>query len=127
MGTIIILLLTKDMIVSGHNNSCWGTNVPGHKCVWAQTCLGTNVSEYHIIMSRHNRFWAQTCLGTKVSGHKRVWAQTCLGTNVSGHKLVWAQTCVGTVVWAQLCGPNHVAMGTNVVEPYKTRPLLYLN
>ena len=47
------------MIVSGHNNSCWGTNVSGHKRVWAQSCLGTNVS-----------------------GHKLVWAQMSLGTNV---------------------------------------------
>ena len=30
--------------------------------------------------------WAQSCLGTNVSGHKRVWAQTCVGTNVCGHK-----------------------------------------
>ena len=85
------------MIVSGQNNSCWGTNVSGHnhvwaqiKCVWAQTCLGTN----------------QMCLGTNVCGHKsnvsgqnHVWAQI---------KCVWAQTCVGTVMWAQSCGPNHV-------------------
>ena len=54
--TIIILLLTKDMIVSGHNNSCSGTNVPGHK----------------LNVSGHKRVWAQSCLGTIVSGHKRV-------------------------------------------------------
>ena len=29
------------MIVSDHNNSCWGTNVPGHRRVWAQSCLGS--------------------------------------------------------------------------------------
>ena len=50
-----------NMIVSGENNSCCGTNVPGHKRVWAQTSLSTNVSEH-------------------VCGHKRVWAQSC-GTN----------------------------------------------
>ena len=40
------------MIVSGHNNLCWGTilsghklNVSGHKSVWAQSCMGTNVVE----------------------------------------------------------------------------------
>ena len=118
------------MIVSGHNNSCWGSNVSGHKRVWAQTCLGTNVSGHnHVwvqtclgtvmyglnrvgtIMSRHKRVWSQSCLGTIVPGPKRVWAQTCLGTNVSGHKHVWGQTCVGPVLWAQS------RMGTNVVEP----------
>ena len=107
VNTIIILLLTKDMIVSDHNNSC----LFGHnhvwaqiKCVWAQSCLGT-------IVSGHNRVWAQSCLGTIVSGHNRVWAQSCLGTIVSRHNRVWAQSCLGTVVWAQSC------MGTNMVEP----------
>ena len=94
MNTIIILLLTKDMIVSDHNNSCWSTNVPGHRRVWAQSCLGTNVSGH------------KSCLGTN-----RVWAQSCLGTIVSGHNRVWAQSCLSTVVWAQSC------MGSNVVEP----------
>ena len=56
VDTIIILLLTK---VSGHNNSCWGTNVSGNKCVWAQTCLGTNVS-----------------------GHKCVWATNVEESNI---------------------------------------------
>ena len=73
------------MIVSDHNNSCWGTNVPGHR-----------------------RVWAQSCLGTIVSGHNRVWAQSCLGTIVSGHNRVWAQSCLGTVVWAQSCGPKQL-------------------
>ena len=132
VNTIIILLLTKDMIVSDHNNSCWGTNVPGHRRVWAQSCLGTNVSCTNVsghnrawaqsclgtIVSGHNRVWAQSCLGTVVSGHNRVWAQSCLGTIVSGHNRVWAQSClcaivsghsrVDPVVWAQSCGPNHV-------------------
>ena len=35
------------MIVSDHNNSCWGTNVPGHRRVWAQSC-------------GPNHVWAQT-------------------------------------------------------------------
>ena len=48
------------MIISDHNNSCWGTNVPWHRRVWAQIkCV-----------------WAQSCLGTVV------WAQSCMGTNV---------------------------------------------
>ena len=91
------------MIVSGHTNSCWGTNVPGHKLnvsghkrVWAQSCLGTK------------RVWVQTCVGTIVCGHNRVWVQACVGTTVSGHNRVWSQTYVGTVVWAQSCRPNHV-------------------
>ena len=69
----------------------------GYKHVWAQSCVGTNVSG-------HKRVWAQTCLGTIVCGHKRVWAQSCLGTNVCGHKRVWAQSCVGAIV----CGHNRV-------------------
>ena len=37
------------MIESGHN-SCWGTNVSGHKHVWAQSILGTNVCGYsHVV------------------------------------------------------------------------------
>ena len=59
----------------------------GHKCVWAQTCVGT-------IVFGHKRVWAQSCLGTIVSGHNRVWAQSCLGT------IVWAQVCMGTIVWS---------------------------
>ena len=102
------------MIVSDHNNSCWGTYMPGHgrvwaqiKCVWAQSCLTT-------IMSGHNSVWAQSWLGTIVSGHNRVWAQSCLGTIVSGHNRVWAQSCLGTIVsghnrvYAQSCGPSRV-------------------
>ena len=50
-----------------------------------------------IIMSGHKCVWAQSCLGTIMPGHKRGWAQTWMG-----------QTCVGTVMWSQLCGPNHV-------------------
>ena len=73
------------MIVSDHNNSCWGTNVPGHRRVWAQIkCV-----------------WAQSCLGTIVSGHNCVWAQSSLGTIVSGHNRVWAQSCGPNHVWAQ--------------------------
>ena len=93
--------------------SCVGTNVSGHKRVWAQSCVGTIVSGHKrvwaqsclgTIMCGHNRVWAQTCLGTIVCGHKRVWAQSCLGTNVCGHNRVWAQSCVGTIV----CGHNRV-------------------
>ena len=90
-----------------------GTNMCGHKLVWAQTCVGT-------IVSGHNRVWAQSCLGTNMWRHKRVWAQSCVGTNVCGHNRVWAQSCVGTIVcghnrvWAQscvgtiVCGHNRV-------------------
>ena len=60
-------------------------NTSGHKCVWAQTCVGT-------IVCGHNRVWAQPCLGTIVCGHNRVSAQTCLGT------IVWAQSCMGPIV-----------------------------
>ena len=67
--------------------TCQGTNVSGHKRVWAKSCLGTNVSG-------HNRVWAQSCLGTIVSGHHRVWAQSFLGT------IVWAQLCMDTIVWS---------------------------
>ena len=66
--------------------------LPNFNHVWAQSCLGTNVSG-------HKRVWAQICLGPNVSGHKR----TCLSTYVCGHKRVW-----GTVVWAQSYGANHV-------------------
>ena len=57
------------MIVSDHNNLFWGTNVPGHRRVWAQSCLGT-------IVSGHNHVWAQLCLGPVL------WAQSCPGTIV---------------------------------------------
>ena len=63
------------MIMSGHNNSCWGTNLSGHKRVWVQSCLGTNLSGYKSV-------WAQTCLGTVMYGLNRV------GTIMSGHKCV---------------------------------------
>ena len=39
-------------------------------------------------MTGHKRVWAQTCVGTNVCGHKRVWAQTCLGTIVCEHNRV---------------------------------------
>ena len=98
-------LWPPDYNMSGHK-CVWaqtyvGTIVAGHICVWAQTCLVTNVCG-------HKRVWASMCLGTNVSGHKRVRAQTCLGTNVCGHKRVWAQTCLGTIVWAQSCGLKYV-------------------
>ena len=99
-------------------------NMSGHKCVWAQMCVGTFVlwaqSCVGTIVYGHNRVWAQSCLGTIVSGHNRVWAQTCVGTNVCGHNRVWAQSCQGTIVsghnrvWAQsclgtiVCGHNRV-------------------
>ena len=132
-----------DMVVSGHNNSCWGTNVSGHNHVWAQTCLDTvmyGLNHVDTIMSGHKCAWEQTCLGTIMSGHKHVWTQlcmglimwtqSCLGTNVPGNKRVWAQSCLGMIVsghkrvWAQLCGPIRVGpivYDTNVVEPAKTK------
>ena len=75
MDTIIISLLSKDMIVSGYN-SCW-----------ALMCLGTNVSG-------HSHVRAQSC------GRNHVWAQTCLGTNVSEPNLS-GHSHVVTVVWPQ--------------------------
>ena len=90
------------MIVPGYN-SCRGTNMSGHRRVWAQTCLGT-------VMYGLNRVGTvmYDCVHHVMYGH--VWAQ------MSGHKHVWAQSCMGTnmyglIVWVQLC------MGTNVVEP----------
>ena len=41
-------------------------------------CLGTN-------MCGHKRMWAQASVGTNVCGHKRVWAQSCVGTIVPTH------------------------------------------
>ena len=51
------------MIVSGHNNSCWGTNLSGHKRVSAQTCLGTNVCGLSHVVTV---VWAQSCMSTNV-------------------------------------------------------------
>ena len=69
------------MIVSGHNNSCWGTNVSGHK---------SNVSGHKSNVYGHK---------SNVYEHKsNVYGGTnpmCLGTIISGHKCVWAQTCLG--------------------------------
>ena len=103
--------------MSGHKRvwvqTCLGTNVSGHnhvwariKCVWAQTCPGTN-------MSKHSHLWAYNCVGTIMSEHnvyehKLIWAQMCLGTNVFGHKCVWAQKFLGTNV------SGHKCVGTNV-------------
>ena len=86
-----------------------GTNVCGHKRVWAQTFVGTNVCGHKNVwaqkfvatkMSGHKRLWAQKCLDTNVSEHKRVCAQKCLGTNLSEHKRLLAQKCLGTIVWS---------------------------
>ena len=67
----------------------------GDKCVWAQTCLITNVCG-------HKHVWAQTCVGTNVSGHKRVgtivWAQVCMGTNVRSPKMYINKHCVSCLV-----------------------------
>ena len=98
--------------------------MPGHQiCVWAQTCLGTNVHvsaqtwlwphDYNYNMSGYRCVWAQTCVSTNMSGHKCVWAQTCQGTNVAGQKRVWAQTCVGTNV----CGHKRVVSRNSLWYP----------
>ena len=85
------------MIVSVQN-SCWGTYVSGHSHVCAQWC-------------EHNHVWAQMCLGINVSGHKRVWAQSCVGTVVSGHKRVGFTIVSGhNRVWAQSCGHSRVGI-----------------
>ena len=57
-------------------------------------------------MCGHNHVWAQSCLGTNVSGHNRVWAQSCVGTIVSGHNRVWAQSCGLNRVGSIMYGPN---------------------
>ena len=90
-------------------------NMSGHKCVWAQTCVGT-------IVSGHKCVWAQTCLVTNVCEHKRVWAQTCMGTNVSGHKRVWAQSCGLKYVWAQTCGLQCVVLPQSASRYLAYRP-----
>ena len=97
--------------VSGHKRVYAQTYMflPRHDCDHTIiTCQGTNVSG-------HKHVWAQTCVGTIVSGHKRVWAQSCLGTIVSRHNRIWAQSCLGTIVWAQVC------MGTIVWSPNESR------
>ena len=69
--------------VSGHKRVWTQTYMflPRHDCDHTIiTCQGTNVSG-------HKHVWAQSCLGTIVSGHNRVWAQSC------GLKYVWAQSC----------------------------------
>ena len=76
------------MIVSDHNNSCWGTNMPG-----------TDMSGHRLNVSGHKCVWAQSCLGTIESGHNRVWAQSCLGT------VVWVQSCMGANVVEPRKGP----------------------
>ena len=83
-----MLLLSKDMIVYGHN-SCRRTNVSGHRSVWTQ------------VMYVHNR------VGTIMSVYKFVWGQACLSTVMYGHNHVWAQTSLGAVMWSQSCGHNH--------------------
>ena len=71
--------------VPGHNH-VWAqtyTFVPRHIC--AQTWLWP----HDYIMTGHKRVWAQTCLGTNLSGHKHVWEQTCLGKNVWSPAELW--------------------------------------
>ena len=77
-------------------------------------------------MSGHKCVWAQTCVGAKVFGNKRVWAQTCLGTNVSGHKRVLAQSCghsrVGTIMY------GHKRGGTpSLMTKYEIQDTLKVN
>ena len=68
--------------------------------VWAQSCMGTNVSE-------HKHAWSQICLVINVSEHKHVWVQTCLGTTVSGYRRVGTIVWGIKQVWAQSCGLQH--------------------
>ena len=65
---------------------CLGTNMCGHKRVWAQSSVGTNVCGHKLVWDK--RVWAQSYVGTNVCGHNRVWAQTCLGTIVCAHNRV---------------------------------------
>ena len=48
------------------------------------TCL-YNIITHDYNMFGHKYVWAQTCVATNVCGHKRAWAQPCVGTNVCGH------------------------------------------
>ena len=57
-----VQLLRLGTIVSGHSASRVSTNVFGHKRLWAQTCLGTNVCGHSRVATV---VWAQSC------GHKR--------------------------------------------------------
>ena len=112
------------MIVSDHNNSCWGTNVPGHKCVWAQSCLGT-------IVSGHSRVWAQSCLGTVVSGHSRVWAQSCgpnrVGPIMYGHNRGGTNICLIDFFTRnrQPCHPR-TFLESNTLKKIDASPITFL-
>ena len=83
------------MIVPGYN-SCRGTNMSGHKRVWAQTCLGT-------VMYGLNRVGTvmYDCVHHVMYGH--VWAQICLGTIMYGYKHVWANR-VGSIMYGHKRG-----------------------
>ena len=66
--------------------TCLGTYVHVRSCldtfVSIHDCDHTIIMSGHKKISGHKRVWPQTCVSTNVSGHKRVRAQSCLGTNV---------------------------------------------
>ena len=68
---VIIMYMCTVMYVDNHVSTIMREN--SH--VWAQTCLGTN-------MSRRKCVWAQSC------GHKHVLAQMSLGTSMYGNSSV---------------------------------------
>ena len=79
--------------------TCQGTNVSdrnmcGHRRVWAQA-------------PGHKSVWARTCLGTNVCGHKHVWEQTC-GLRFFKRMLLilirnWVDFFVGYCVLTSFC------------------------
>ena len=76
----VFLLDTAHIIICIWAQTCLGikVDVSAHTWLWP----------HDYSMSGHKRVWAQTCVGTDVRGHKHVWAQTCVGTDVRGHKRV---------------------------------------
>ena len=70
------------MIVSG-NNSCWrriyvGTILYRLNHAWTQSCIARHNRVWaQLCIYIYTRLvWAQICLGTNMSGHKHVWSQT---------------------------------------------------
>ena len=93
-------------------------NISGHKCVWAQTCVGTNVCG-------HNRVWAQSC------GHKCVWAQTCLGTIVCGHNrvgsIMYGPNRGGTIIYYKVANIKVQNLLKYIVKIFKLANMLIYN
>ena len=63
--------------------------VPTYVCAQTRVCLDTCLPRHVFAHTRvgHKCVSAQTCLGTNMCGNKHVWAQSC------GLKYVWTQSC----------------------------------